>query len=153
MSEVAEAVAELRVRRDLEAAPVETGTLRGDWQILGFQFPYLCVRIAADPAVSGVASVDVRFQVDGYPDTVPEASAWDSSSDRIASEIDRPNVGPAALIFRSDCEAGRVLYHPSTRYAIHTHSDWPRLHVDELWEPQRGIEKLLASLRVALVGL
>jgi hypothetical protein len=144
------ALAVRRICADLEAGPVQVGVARGQWQIGEFEYPVLMVRIAASPMTYARGWVDLRVDITSYPDQAPTICPWDVSVIAPLAADNRPNGGRASMVFRSDWESGRALYHPCDRVAIAGHGDWPREHGDDMWDPDAGIAKVLRLLHTIL---
>lgn len=121
---------------ELASARFQLGEARGHWQLASVAWPYVTIRVAARDD----RRYAFRFECSGYPSSLPEVTIWDTQNNAPLAPGKRPvMLAPYQLVFRTDWENGRFLYHPMARHAFATHNGWEQDLRLRLWHPSRGL--------------
>jgi hypothetical protein len=124
----------------LAASEFRCGEMEGRWRLLGIEWPYVRIAVAAPSRVGAPSEYVFRFTCDGYPVNPATAQPWDEQKMLPLEGRFWPGgrvVVPS--VFRPDWQMGRCLYIPADRLSIIGHPDWLNQHPSRLWRAERGI--------------
>ena len=115
-------------RSDLEDISFCSGADRGRWGFSSCEarivWPHCWLWVQADQRFVVSGRVELRFTLDGYPATAPNAVPWDREKDEPLAVGDWPS-GPGNLskVFNPNWNSS-ALYAPCDRIAMQGHETW-----------------------------
>lgn len=134
-----------RVFRDhLEWGPFQSGVDRGRWRLVGIDWPWATIAVAAAPRPGGPGEYAFRFDLADYPQSPPTARPWDAARDAPLAPADWPGGnGRVPLAFNPAWRGGDCLYLPCDRFSIAGHDPWLIQHPSLIWSPNGDITQYL----------
>jgi hypothetical protein len=126
------------------AAPdFQAGVASGWWGLetdAGVEWPYVVLWVAAPQRPNRPDRYHFRFYLQDYPAKGPTSMLWDPVQKTKLEPAKRPKgTGDVAIVFRTDWNAGDMLYAPWDRLAYDAHGDWPPKYAALAWKPTRTI--------------
>jgi hypothetical protein len=126
----------------LQSGRFLAGVARKRWNLVGLQWPYVLIDVAARDGRRFV----LRFQCTGYPDSPPTATLWDVIVNCRLSSDRWPRGGRVSQVFNPAWKNGDALYIPCDRESIAGHGNWITEHPWLVWEPSRGLTQYLEAV-------
>jgi hypothetical protein len=135
--------------RHLQKTSFLAGVEEGRWQVLGFNFPYLEVRIWSRSITGSNHTMDFQLECLGFPAAGPFIQHWDFErrvrppppDNRIAA----PSVIDALKEWGEQPRRYDGIYRPWQRGAA-VHNDWARKRPDLAWHPKRELTFIMEQL-------
>jgi hypothetical protein len=137
-------------RADVAKAAFRLGEVDGRWRLISIAWPHVIIAVVAKDGLSFF----LRFNLTGYPTTLPTAGFWDVERNTILAfdrwpRSRRPyNLGPnncgrLAASFRPDWKNGTALYLPCDRESVAGHDNWRTEMPAKVWRASIGIIQYL----------
>jgi hypothetical protein len=137
-------------RSHVDGARFQSGVDRGDWRLVGIEWPHALIAISAAERENGPPEFVLIFELSGYPTSCPTSTPWDLEPDALLAPAKRPKGDRVGMAFRSDWEGGRALYVPYDRLAIDSHPDWKTRYPRHLWDATKDITFYLRNVHELL---
>lgn len=129
------------------------GEMEGRWRLLGIEWPFVRIAVAAAPRPVSPAEYAFRFTCDGYPINPVTAQPWDERMTRpLEARLWPGGRGVVQSVFRPEWLGGSCLYVPTDRLSIAGHPAWRTQHPSRLWRPERGIVCYLEQIHDLLAA-
>lgn len=102
------------------------------------EWPEVILWVAAAARTNSPDRFFFRVNCEKYPSEPVTAMIWDPASKEMLVAAKRPKgSGQVPVMFRTDWEGGRALYHPFDRIAAKGHPDWGSKYPGLVWDPGR----------------
>jgi hypothetical protein len=134
--------------RSIESIDFSRGVVLGYWRHIETNWPnaYFGVR-----AIDGREFI-FRCECSNFPNA-PSVELWDLEKNTSLEANKRPRgEGDVAMVYRTDWEGGRHLYHPHDRVAAAGHPDWQMKYPRQQWRREKGISQLMLEMHNLLHG-
>jgi hypothetical protein len=139
---------QVTLRHSMESPDFMRGVALKYWKHIDTEWPYAHFAVIAADGKEFI----LRCECSNFPDT-PAVELWDLEKQTSLEQAKRPRgVGDVAIVFRSDWENGRHLYHPHDRVAANSHPDWSIKYSRFAWRREKGIAQLLIAIHNLLNG-
>ncbi len=123
-------------RAHLKRGAFQAGVSAGRWRLIRIEWPHALIAVSAADRKNGPEELVLRFELTGYPNTLPTSVLWDIDANAVLAEGRRPQGERATLAFRHNWES---LYIPCDRKGIVGHGDWATVHPEWMWNETKGI--------------
>jgi hypothetical protein len=117
------------------------GQIEGRWRLDSVAWPHAYIGVTAQDGREFL----LRFNVQGYPQSLPTACLWDLERKAILTQDQWPKSGGGrvAAVFNFGWKQGAALYLPCDREAIPGHDNWRTEMPSKIWRPEEGIVQYL----------
>jgi len=135
-----------RVELDMLEPAFLDGVERRKWRVVGLQWPYLLVGIAAGDG----GELGMRIELDQFPTQAPAGIPWILDEDRASTINELPTGARAERIFRSGWSQGHewTPYMASERLVtrVNEHPEWQQMYPSRAWNVSRHLSFYLEQL-------
>jgi hypothetical protein len=146
----ADDLAKSAVDADLASARFRAGVMRGYWQQVSYEFPILIVAVAAVEPDGKLGEYFFRFELSGFPGTLPEAKIWDVEANALLAKDKRPK-GSERIQKAFQSWGSESVYRPWDRHAA-GHNNFASTYSDLAWHPKRDLTFILEDIHGLLTS-